>query len=165
MHWRTLEKPAFSLGLDLCLAWLAANPLPQDRPVTLIHGDFAPHNVLTRDGDIVALLDWELAKRGDPAEDLAQVKMLITGGIIGWDDFVAAYIAAGGPAVACDPLAIAYYAIIVFLQHGVNQTRLRNNYLNGTRRDIEAMICASHFQDRLILYQSKSLAEALALET
>ncbi|GLR65710.1 hypothetical protein GCM10010909_03880 [Acidocella aquatica] len=164
-EWRALEKPAFSLGLDLGLAWLAANPLPPERPVTLIHGDFAPHNVLTRDGHVVALLDWELAKRGDPAEDLAQAKMLMTGGIIGWDDFVATYVEAGGPAIACDPHAVAYYAIIVFLQHGVNETRLRNNYLNGTRGDIEAMICASHFQDRLNLYQAKSLAEALALET
>jgi hypothetical protein len=29
---------------------------------------------------------------------------------------------------------------------------------------MEAMICASHFQDRLNLYQAKSLDEALALQ-
>jgi aminoglycoside phosphotransferase (APT) family kinase protein len=163
-EWRTMDKPPFSLGLDLGLAWLAANPLPLDRPVTLIHGDFAPHNVLTRDGHVAALLDWELAKRCDPAEDLAQAKMLMTRGIIDWDDFVATYIAAGGPAIACDPHAVAYYAIIIFLQHGVNETRLRNHYLRATRSDMEAMICASHFQDRLNLYQAKSLDEALALQ-
>ena len=37
----------------------------------LLHGDFWPENLLWRDGDIVAVLDWEDAAIGDPMADLA----------------------------------------------------------------------------------------------
>ena len=41
---------------------------PQD---CLLHGDFWPGNLLWRDGEVVALIDWEDAARGDPLSDLA----------------------------------------------------------------------------------------------
>jgi aminoglycoside phosphotransferase (APT) family kinase protein len=160
-EWRGMEKSPFSLQLDLGLAWMAAHRLPEDRPVSLMHGDFALHNVLTRDGRLVALLDWELARRGDPAEDMALIKMMNCGGIIAWDDFVREYLAAGGPAEAVDPHAVNYYAIVLYVQHGVNFARMRHHYLRGERKDLEAMICASHFQERINLYQAKALREAL----
>ena len=37
----------------------------------LLHGDFWPGNLLWRDGRLVAVIDWEDAKIGDPLEDLA----------------------------------------------------------------------------------------------
>ena len=39
------------------------------RPVTLVHGDYSPKNVLLRD-DRLVLLDYEVAHFGDPAFDL-----------------------------------------------------------------------------------------------
>ncbi|MFW5935562.1 MAG: phosphotransferase family protein, partial [Halolamina sp.] len=33
----------------------------------LLHGDFTPDNLVIRDGDVRAVLDWEHAKAGDPA--------------------------------------------------------------------------------------------------
>ncbi len=44
-------------------------PTPPARTV-VVHGDFRPANVLVEDGHITALLDWEFAHLGDPAEDL-----------------------------------------------------------------------------------------------
>ena len=38
---------------------------------TLLHGDFWPGNVLWRDGRLVAVIDWEDAKLGNPLEDVA----------------------------------------------------------------------------------------------
>jgi aminoglycoside phosphotransferase (APT) family kinase protein len=50
----------------------ALTTLPGDGPV-VVHGDFAPYNVIVNPGDgrVVAVLDWELGHRGWPVEDLA----------------------------------------------------------------------------------------------
>jgi aminoglycoside phosphotransferase (APT) family kinase protein len=62
--------PAEVLELRLAQHWLSRNiPSPPKRRV-LVHGDFRPANVLTQDGSITAILDWELAHVGDPAEDI-----------------------------------------------------------------------------------------------
>ena len=37
-----------------------------------MHGDFGPHNCLfSADGDVMAVLDWEIATLGDPLADFA----------------------------------------------------------------------------------------------
>lgn len=52
-----------------------------DSPVVgLNHGDLAGSNVLWRDGQVVGVLDWDLAAEDDPAEDLASLA-----GWHGWD--------------------------------------------------------------------------------
>lgn len=52
-------------------------PLPQQNQSSLLHGDFWPGNVLCRDGRIVAVIDWEDAKTGDPLADLANSRLEI----------------------------------------------------------------------------------------
>jgi aminoglycoside phosphotransferase (APT) family kinase protein len=45
--------------------------LPEQREVTMIHGDFRLDNAIVGpDGDVRAILDWELCTRGDPLADL-----------------------------------------------------------------------------------------------
>jgi aminoglycoside phosphotransferase (APT) family kinase protein len=45
--------------------------VPEQREVTIVHGDFRPGNVMVgRDGQVRALLDWELSTLGDPLADL-----------------------------------------------------------------------------------------------
>jgi aminoglycoside phosphotransferase (APT) family kinase protein len=45
--------------------------VPEQREVTIVHGDFRPGNVMVGpDGRVRALLDWELATLGDPLADL-----------------------------------------------------------------------------------------------
>jgi aminoglycoside phosphotransferase (APT) family kinase protein len=46
-------------------------PLPQRNPSGLLHGDFWPGNLLWRDNRLVAVIDWEDARLGDPLVDLA----------------------------------------------------------------------------------------------
>jgi aminoglycoside phosphotransferase (APT) family kinase protein len=58
--------------VDRLGAWLCES-IPAGGEVTLIHGDFHPANVLvseTAPARITAVLDWELATRGDPLTDL-----------------------------------------------------------------------------------------------
>jgi aminoglycoside phosphotransferase (APT) family kinase protein len=50
--------------------WLKQNAPDDNGDVVLVHGDFGLHNILFQDGQITAVLDWEIAKMGDPAEDL-----------------------------------------------------------------------------------------------
>lgn len=46
-------------------------PLHQHNPTVLLHGDFWPGNAIWRDGQLVAMIDWEDSALGDPLVDLA----------------------------------------------------------------------------------------------
>jgi aminoglycoside phosphotransferase (APT) family kinase protein len=63
---RLVEIPILREAIE----WLTHN-LPAPGPLVLCHGDYRIGNVMERDGDLVAVLDWELAHVGDPHEDLA----------------------------------------------------------------------------------------------
>lgn len=53
------------------LRWLKRNPPPQARKISVVHGDYRTGNFLyNSNGDIRAILDWEMAHLGDPLEDL-----------------------------------------------------------------------------------------------
>jgi aminoglycoside phosphotransferase len=43
----------------------------------IVHGDFGPQNLLVDDDRISALVDWELAHRGEPIEDLAWAEWIV----------------------------------------------------------------------------------------
>ncbi len=38
---------------------------------TIVHGDWAPYNLVWRDGALAGVIDWDLARPGDPLDDLA----------------------------------------------------------------------------------------------
>lgn len=66
--------------LDVPLIALAARVLaerlpPGEGPPCLVHGDVGAGNFLALDGEVAAMLDWELAHLGDPHEDLAWLWM------------------------------------------------------------------------------------------
>jgi aminoglycoside phosphotransferase (APT) family kinase protein len=64
---KTRDLPA----LDLITQWLEAR-LPPQEAVTIVHGDYTVFNcILGHDGDVRAILDWELSTIGDPVADLA----------------------------------------------------------------------------------------------
>ena len=52
-------------------------PLPQHSTSVLLHGDFWPGNVLWRDGQLVAIIDWEDAALGAPLADVANSRLEI----------------------------------------------------------------------------------------
>ena len=52
-------------------------PLPQRNTFVLLHGDFWPGNILWRDGQLVAVIDWEDAAIGDPLADVANSRLEI----------------------------------------------------------------------------------------
>ena len=60
------------LGHDR-IARLRRLPKPEPESPTLVHGDFNPTNLLTLNGEITAVLDWEFAMSGPPLLDLANL--------------------------------------------------------------------------------------------
>lgn len=58
------------------LSWLfdwLRDHAPAPSLVSLVHGDLRPGNFLYADGRVTALLDWEMAHIGDPAEDIGWI--------------------------------------------------------------------------------------------
>ena len=46
--------------------------IPEQGPGRVVHGDFGPHNCMfAADGNVTAVLDWEIATLGDPLADFA----------------------------------------------------------------------------------------------
>jgi aminoglycoside phosphotransferase (APT) family kinase protein len=52
-------------------------PLRRVNEDRLLHGDYWPGNVLWKDKEIIAVIDWENAQIGDPVEDLANARLEI----------------------------------------------------------------------------------------
>lgn len=98
----TVPSPACTFTWD----WLLENiPDNHETPV-LVHGDFNVHNFLVADNRISAVLDWELALAGDPAQDLAYIKPNIEK-LIDWDRFMQTYYEHGGREI--DESTFGYY--------------------------------------------------------
>ncbi len=68
-------------------------PTLQRNQPTLLHGDFWPGNMLWRDGQLVAVIDWEDAKLGNPLEDVAITRFdtLFIYGLDAMNDFTRTY--------------------------------------------------------------------------
>lgn len=68
-------------------------PLPHHNPLTLLHGDYWPGNVLWKNGQVAAIIDWEDAALGDPLADLGNMRMelLWTFGIEAMEQFTQHY--------------------------------------------------------------------------
>ena len=58
--------------MEHIIEWLPQH-VPQERPATIVHGDFRLDNVLIHPTEphIVAVLDWELSTLGDPIADFS----------------------------------------------------------------------------------------------
>jgi aminoglycoside phosphotransferase (APT) family kinase protein len=65
-------------GPRLRALWHELLELPAwDRPPVWVHGDTHPGNLVVRDGELVAVVDWGDLTAGDPASDLVVAWMLL----------------------------------------------------------------------------------------
>jgi len=74
-HWeKTLDEDELCPQpvIRAAIRWLRRNPPPPPRALGVVHADFRTGNFLyDTEGNIHAILDWEMAHLGDPVEDLA----------------------------------------------------------------------------------------------
>lgn len=98
--------------LEAAVCWLAAN-LPEPVPQVLVHGDVRTGNLMVGEDGLVAVLDWELAHAGQPAEDLGWfcvrawrfgVDDKPAGGFTGRQELLRAYTQAGGTPISATEL-------------------------------------------------------------
>lgn len=84
-----------SMAVSAAFAWMRAHAdqIPERR--TIVHGDLLLHNILVDGEEVSAVLDWEAAHLGHPAEDLGYLRPVIEQ-MTGWNRFLDAYVAAGG---------------------------------------------------------------------
>lgn len=132
-------RPAF----ELALRWLADTRPPDAGPECVVHGDFRVGNLLI-DGDrLTAVLDWELAHRGDPLEDLGWLCVRAwrfggdreVGGLADLDDLLAAYSAARGVAVDADH--VRWWTAAGTLMWGLICAVQARRHLDGHVRSVE----------------------------
>lgn len=127
---------------ELVFRWLDTHRPTASRDA-IVHGDFRLGNVIVDADGLAAVIDWELAHRGDPMEDLGWlcVKAWRFGserpvaGLAGYDTLFAAYEAAGGPAV--DPDEVRWWEVLGTLKWGVMCIIQASAHLTGASRSHE----------------------------
>ena len=87
-----------------------------EEPAALLWGDPGPHNVLTGDGRITALLDWELAHVGHPLDDLGAA-VWAARGQLDPEPMVRAYEVEAG--VAVDRVALGWFECLACISRSV----------------------------------------------
>jgi aminoglycoside phosphotransferase (APT) family kinase protein len=130
--------PALELGLRRL-----AGCRPARRAEVVVHGDFRTGNLIVGEDGIRAVLDWELAHRGDPLEDLGWLcarawrfgSPLPVGGFGSLDALVGAYQDAGG--VAVDPGALRWWEALAALRWGIICMVQAHTHLSGALRSLE----------------------------
>ena len=128
---------------DLAFGWLDER-LPASLPTALLHGDFRSGNLIIHAGGLAAVLDWELAHLGHPAEDLAWLCVNAwrfghwqrpVGGFGERDALYAAYAAAGGAAIG--PETAHVFEVYGTLRWGVMCLAMAHDHLSGRVRSLE----------------------------
>ena len=93
--------------------------IPEQGPATIVHGDYRLHNsIVSDDGELVAVLDWEICTLGDPMADVGLLHVYWTGP----DDEPSAW---GGQATTADGFW--------------NRSQLAPRYAEVSGRDLSAL--------------------------
>lgn len=122
--------------------WLRQNAAQFVSPQVIVHGDLDHRNLLVEGDDIVALIDWEVAHQGHPAEDLAYAREYVEQ-LMPWSEFVAVYEANGGKRVSEEELRYAKVlsnllrVTTSMIAHVAYVDGVIDNFLMGTVRTIE----------------------------
>jgi aminoglycoside phosphotransferase (APT) family kinase protein len=127
---------------ELVFRWLEDNRPPATRDA-IVHGDFRLGNVIVDADGLAAVIDWELAHRGDPMEDLGWlcVKAWRFGasppvaGLGTYDELFSAYETAGGGAV--DPDVVRWWEVLGTLKWGIMCIMQASAHLSGMSRSHE----------------------------
>ena len=128
---------------EVALRWLADH-LPRTGESTLVHGDFRNGNFVVGPDGVRAVLDWELAHRGDPMEDLGWICVNSwrfgkidqpVGGFGSRQELFAGYESAGDRRV--DSVAVHFWEVFGTLRWGVICLIQTFAHLRGEVRSVE----------------------------
>ncbi len=128
--------------IELALRWVATR-VPAATRRTLVHGDYRIGNVIFGPEGVRAILDWELAHRGDPMEDLGWMcvkawrfgSRLPVGGVGDRETLFRAYEDGGGGNV--DPTAVHWWEVFGNLKWAVICIGQAQTHLGGGVPSVE----------------------------
>jgi aminoglycoside phosphotransferase (APT) family kinase protein len=142
----TLDRlPERHPGLEVALRWLGAHR-PADRPAVLVHGDFRTGNFQVGPEGLRAVLDWEFARWGSPAEDLGWLCVRDwrfgrldreAGGLCTRAEFLAAYAEAGGEPVS--EAEVRWWEIAGNVRWATGAHWQARRVLDGSSQDLELL--------------------------
>lgn len=137
------KRPIF----EAAFRWLKDRAPAMEAPV-LLHGDFRNGNIMFHpEAGVAAVLDWELAHLGDPAEDMGWICTASwrfgggkpVGGFGDYDELLAGYEAAGGKPIPLE--RVLYWQTLGSLKWGVMCLIMYQTYASGADPSVErAMI-------------------------
>lgn len=137
------KRPIF----EAAFRWLKDRAPAMEKPV-LLHGDFRNGNIMFHpETGVAAVLDWELAHLGDPAEDMGWICTASwrfgggkpVGGFGDYDELLAGYEAAGGKPIPLE--RVLYWQTLGSLKWGVMCLIMYQTYASGADPSVErAMI-------------------------
>ncbi len=120
-------------------------PLPQINASVLLHGDFWPGNVLWKDGQLVAVIDWEDAQVGDPLADLAnsRLEILWAFGVEAMHSFTRSY----ASMTKIDFTNLPYWDLSAALRHALNSAEWATYDINEkTMREGHSLFITQAFE-------------------
>jgi aminoglycoside phosphotransferase (APT) family kinase protein len=149
------------------LRWLRKNPPPAALKISVVHGDYRTGNFLIDvNGEIRAILDWEMSHLGDPLEDLgwaidplwAGADPARPGGMIPRADAIRIWEEASG--LKADPKALHWWEIFASLKGAAIWISAALEYDEG--RNIDPINAFSGWY--CLSFHNKVLADRLAAE-
>ena len=130
---------------ELAFRWIEERlPSTADARETLVHGDFRHGNLMIGKDGVCGVLDWEIAHRGDPLEDLGWLCVnswrfgnidLPVGGFGVREDLFAGYEAASGQRV--DAERVRFWEVVGSLKWGIMCMMMLSVFERGIDRSVE----------------------------
>ncbi|RAR57912.1 aminoglycoside phosphotransferase (APT) family kinase protein [Paraburkholderia unamae] len=131
-----------SPALVAIYGWLLDNVPDRKGPPSMLHGDFGFHNFLFEGDRLSAVLDWEFAHAGDPAEDLGYVHVTV-GAAIDWARMMERYVAGGGEPVDDDTLR--FFRVWAYVRNATGANLHAAMFSSGRADDLKlAILPVSH---------------------
>jgi aminoglycoside phosphotransferase (APT) family kinase protein len=156
------DRPVIALAIKWC-----EDHLPAPAEPVLVHGDYRMGNIMVDADGLAAVLDWELAHRGDAHEDLAFGCMTVwrfgrldnpAFGVGSLDDYFAAYEAAGG--VKVDRARFHFWLIYRTLWWALGCLQMGQMWRNGADPTVERVVIgrrtAEQELDLLLLLETEA---------
>jgi len=130
--------------LELAFQYLRAR-IPEPVEPVLLHGDFRNGNIMfDPEAGVAAVLDWELAHLGDPAEDMGWICTNSwrfgrpdrpVGGFGDYADLLAGYAAAGGKPIELS--RVRFWQMLGSLRWGVMCLTMYLSWASGVEKSVE----------------------------
>lgn len=146
--------------IDAAFAWLRGQLPAIGNERCIVHGDAGLHNTLGEGDRFTGLLDWEFTHAGDPAEDLAYCRFLVSR-ILPWDEFMAAYRAAGGGAIG--ESRMAFFTVWRTLMLSLLTGFARASFDGGMDRDLRVAAIGHNTFPKQLKDLANDLASAMEI--